>query len=262
MSTSEVSHRTTSPEPEPGPTDDPATDGGRTGGQLRAFARVVHPRQALVTALVVAALVALMGRPLREVLVSAAAVLVVQLALGVVNDVSDVEDDRRSGVGGKPVADGTVPVGNATYAVVALLLLAVPLSLQSGIVAGVFLLASVVVGFVHNRWLHRSALSWVGWSATFALLTFFVAYGGWGQETDGSAPVTTFVVLAAVLGALVHFLTTLPDLVADNAAGVRNLPLRIALRTGAPRLLVISGVLTLLVTVALVWTALTVGVAR
>lgn len=254
MSTSEVSHRTTSPEP--------ADDQGRTGGQLRAFARVGHPRQALATALVVATLVALMGRPLREVLVSAAAVLVVQLALGVVNDVSDIEDDRRSGVEGKPVADGTVPVGNATYAVVALLLLAVPLSLQSGIVAGVFLLASVVVGFVHNRWLHRSALSWVGWSATFALLTFFVAFGGWGQEADGSAPVTTFVVLAAALGALVHFLTTLPDLVADNAAGVRNLPLRVALKTGAPRLLVITGVLTLLVTIALVWTALTVGVAR
>ena len=258
MSTSEVSPRTTSPEPEPGPTDDE----GRTGGQLRGFARAVHPRQALATAVVVGALVALMGRPLREVLVSAAAVLVVQMALGIVNDVSDVADDRRSGVGGKPVADGTVPVGNATFAVLALLLLAVPLSLQSGVVAGVFLLASVVVGFVHDRWLHRSALSWVGWSATFALLTFFVAYGGWGQETDGSAPVTTFVVLAAVLGALVHFLTTLPDLVADNAAGVRNLPLRVALRTGAPRLLVVTAVLTLLVTVALVWTALTVGVAR
>ena len=258
MSTSEVTSRTTSPEPEPDPTDGT----GPRGGQLRALARVVHPRQALATAVVVGALVALMGRPLREVLVSAAAVLVAQLALGVVNDVSDVEDDRRSGVEGKPVADGTLPVGNATFAVAALLLLALPLSLQSGVVAGVFLLASIVVGFVHNRWLHRSVLSWVGWSVTFALLTCFVAYGGWGQDTDGSAPVTTFVVLAAVLGALVHFLTTLPDLVADNAAGVRNLPLRVALRTGAPRLLVISGVLTLLVTVALVWTALTVGVAR
>ena len=258
MSTSEVTSPTTSPEPDPAPADGQ----GRTGGQLRAFARVVHPRQAVVTALVVGGLVALMGRPLREVLVSAAAVLVVQLALGVVNDVSDVEDDRRSGVEGKPVADGTVPVGNATFAVAALLLLAIPLSLQSGIVAGVFLLASVAVGFVHDRWLHRGALSWVGWSATFALLTFFVAYGGWGQETEGSAPVTTVVVLAAVLGVLVHFLTTLPDLVADNAAGVRNLPLRVALRTGAPKLLVITGVLTLLVTGALVWTALTVGVAR
>ena len=137
-----------------------------------------------------------------------------------------------------------------------------PVHVEPQVLSLLILLASIVVGFVHDRWLHRSALSWVGWSATFALLTFFVAYGGWGQETDGSAPVTTFVVLAAVLGALVHFLTTLPDLVADNAAGVRNLPLRVALRTGAPRLLVVTGVLTLLVTGALVWTALTVGVAR
>ena len=47
-------------------------------------------------------------------------------------------------------------------------------------------------------------------------------------------------VLAALLGVGMHFLTALPDLVEDNETGVRHLPLRIALRTGAPRLLWIS----------------------
>ena len=155
-------------------------------GQLRSLARAVHPRQAVVMAVVVGALVGLMGRPVREVLVSAAAVLVAQLVMGLVNDVCDVEDDRRSGVEGKPVADGTVPVGNATFAVAVLLLLAIPLSLQNGTVAGLFLLATLLVGVVHNRWLHRPALSWVGWAATFVLLTFFVALGGWGRDADGS----------------------------------------------------------------------------
>jgi hypothetical protein len=49
-----------------------------------------------------------------------------------------------------------------------------------------------------------------------------------------------------VLGVCVHFLTTLPDLVDDNRSGVRNLPLRIALRTGAPRLLLATLVVSLL----------------
>jgi 4-hydroxybenzoate polyprenyltransferase len=233
----------------------------RAPGQFRSILRAVHPRQAVAFAVVVGALVALMGRPAREVLAAAAAVLVAQLVMGLVNDVFDIEDDRRSGAEGKPLAEGLVPPGNATFLIAALLLLVLPLSLQNGTAAGLVLLSTLVVGVVHNKWLHRTALSWVGWSATFALLTYFVTLGGWGREADGSAPLTGFVVLCAVLGVLVHFLTSLPDLVADNLAGVRHLPLRVALRTGAPRLLIITGVATVLVVGAIVYTALTSGIA-
>jgi 4-hydroxybenzoate polyprenyltransferase len=212
-------------------------------------------------ALVVGALVALMGRPAREVLSAAAAVLVAQLVMGLVNDVFDIEADRRSGVAGKPLAEGLVPPGNATFLIAALLLLVLPLSLQNGTAAGLFLLSTLVVGAVHNRWLHGTALSWVGWSATFALLTYFVTLGGWGREADGSAPYTSFVILCAVLGFCVHFLTSLPDLVSDTLSGVRHLPLRVALRTGAPRLFVFTLVATVVVVSALVYTALTSGIA-
>ena len=41
-------------------------------------------------------------------------------------------------------------------------------------------------------------------------------------------------VLAALLGIGIHSLTSLPDLVGDNHPGVSSLPLRVALRTGAP----------------------------
>jgi 4-hydroxybenzoate polyprenyltransferase len=163
------------------------------------------------------------------------------------------------GAKGKPIAEGIIPAGNASFAVAVLLLLVIPLSLQNGTEAGLYVLATLVVGFVHNRWLHTTPLSWVGWSATFALLTFFVTYGGWGREADGSAPLTTFVVLCALLGFCVHFLTSLPDLVVDNQAGTRHLPLRVALRTGAPRLMVIAGAATLLVLVAIVWTTAQAG---
>ena len=230
-------------------------------GQLRSLLRAAHPRQAVAFAVVIGALVALMGRPAREVLVGAAAMLVAQLIMGLVNDVSDVEIDRRSGASGKPLAEGIVPTGNATFAITALLLLVLPLSLQNGLAAGLFLLSTLVVGLVHNKWLHRTVWSWVGWSVTFGLLTYFVTLGGWGRAADGSAPFTGFVLWCAVLGFLVHFLTALPDLVIDNRSGVRHLPLRIALKTGAPRLYVATLVATVLVLGVIVYTALSTGIA-
>ncbi len=234
----------------------------RAPGQLRSLLRAVHPRQAVAFAVVVGALVALLGRPLREVLVSAAAVLVVQLALGLVNDLLDVKDDLAAQAPRKPIAEGILPPGNASFAIAVLLLFALPLSLQNGIEAGLFLLVTLGVGLVHNRFLHRSGFSWVGWSATFALLAYFVTLGGWGNEADGSEPFTSFVVLSGALGFLVHFLTSLPDLVIDNRSGVRNLPLRVALRTGAPRLMVLTLAATAIVLAALVYKALTIGIAR
>jgi hypothetical protein len=49
--------------------------------------------------------------------------------------------------------------------------------------------------------------------------------------------------------------------VSDNLSGVRHLPLRVALRTGAPRLFVLTLVATVVVVGALVYTALTSGIA-
>jgi 4-hydroxybenzoate polyprenyltransferase len=237
------------------------TSRSRSPGQLRSLLGAAHPRQAVAFAVVVGALVALMGRPLREVLVSAAAVLAVQLLLGLLNDVWDVEEDQATQAPGKPVAAGHLPRGNATYAATVLLLLSVPLALQNGLLAGALLLGTLAVGAAHDRWLHRGLLSWVGWAATFALLTGFVSYGGWGNEAEGSAPVVAFTALAALLGVLVHVATSLPDLVTDHRGAVRHLPLRIALRTGAPKLFFATVVGLVVVLGAMVYVALTDGIA-
>jgi 4-hydroxybenzoate polyprenyltransferase len=233
----------------------------REPGQLSSLLRAAHPRQAVALAAGVALLVVLMGRPMREVAISALAVLVTQMIAGLLNDVIDAGRDRAAETERKPIADGHLPAGNATFAITVLTLIAIPLSLQSGLEAGLFLLATPVVAFVHSRWLQRTVLSFVGWCTTFALLAYFVTWGGWANETEGSAPLTSFVVWSAALGLCVHFLTALPDLVVDNRSGKRHLPLRIALRTGAPVLLVVSGVVTIAVTGLLVHSALTAGIA-
>ena len=136
-------------------------------GQWRSVrCRAVHPRQALAFAVVVGAA----GRADRSAGArgrwsARATVLVAQLIMGLVNDLLDVDRDRMGGAKNKPIAEGIIPPGNASFAIAVLLLLAIPLSLQNGIEAGVYVLATLVVGYVHNRWLHTTPLSWVGWSA-------------------------------------------------------------------------------------------------
>ena len=230
--------------------------------QLPLLVRCAHPRLALLLAVAVGVLAYVDGRAPREAGVAAGAVLLVMLVNGLVNDVSDEQWDRRSEATGKPIAAGDVPRGNATFVALALLILAVPASLQNGTAAGLALLGLVVIGYVHNRVLHRTWLSWVGWAASFALLPAFLAYGGWGGGVHGSPPTWAVTGAAAALGFCLHFATTLPDLVVDNRAGVRNLPLRIALRTGATRLLVLTVVLSLAAVAGVVLAALGPGLRQ
>ena len=188
--------------------------------------------------------------------------LVVQAVLGILNDVGDRERDAASGATGNPVADGRIPAGNATFAAVCLTILAIPLSLQNGTAAGAALLLTLVSGFLYERALRRTVLSWLPWAVSFGLLPAFLSYGGWGGGVHGDPPTLAMSGLAALLGIGVHFLTSLPDLVADNKTGMRHLPLRIALKVGAPRLLVIAIAWTVLVVIGMVLAALSVGLRQ
>ena len=67
---------------------------------------------------------------------------------------------------------------------------------------------------------------------------------------------------AAAVGFCLHFVTTLGDLVDDNKSGARNLPLRLALRFGAPRLLVLTILLTMAAVAGLAFAGLTVGLRQ
>ena len=231
-------------------------------GQLRALLACTHPRQTLLMAvgIGVAALVA--GRPLRESLVAGAAVLVVQAVLGILNDAGDRERDVASGARGNPVAEDRIPSGNATFAATCLAILAIPLALQNGTVAGLALLLTLVSGFLYEKALRRTPLSWLPWAISFGLLPAFLSYGGWGGQADGDPPTVVMTVLAALLGVAVHVLLALPDLVDDNADGLRHLPLRLALRTGAPRLMVVTIVVTVFLAASIVVAGLTVGLRQ
>jgi len=224
--------------------------------------RTAHPRQALLTAVGVSVAAALAGRPLREIGLVLATVLVGQAVLGWHNDLVDRERDQRHDPAGKPIAGGLLDPGTAWFALVCGLLLVVPLSVSNGVTAGSAYLISLVVGLLGNVLLRRGLLSWLPWAVSYALYPAFLSYGGWDGSASGNPPEISMTALAALLGVGAHFLRALPGLVADHEDGWRSLPLRVALRTGATRLLIISLAWTALVVAGLLVTGDLVGLSQ
>jgi 4-hydroxybenzoate polyprenyltransferase len=224
--------------------------------------QAAHPRQALATAVGVAAVAALSGRATREVGVILAAVLVGQTILGWHNDIVDRERDARHHTPRKPIADGRLDPGTVWYAITIAVLLLVPLSISTGVIAGINYLIGVVIGLLANVGLRRGFFSWVPWALSFALYPAYLSYGGWGGQAEGPPPEPVMTLLFALLGIGVHFLRSIWGLVADNEDGWRSLPLRLGLRLGATRLLVLTSVYLVAVLVALAVAGSMVGLSR
>ncbi len=222
--------------------------------------RAAHPRQAVATAVVLAGAAAVAGRPLREVALVAATVLVGQCVLGWLDDLADRDRDERRQPA-KPLASGALDPGTAWFAVACGVLLVVPLAVANGRSAALAYLASLLVAAVGDRVLHATVISFVPWTVGFALYPAFLAYGGWGGVGTSTPPTAAMTALAAALGLTVHVLLALPGLVHDHEEGEKSLPLVLALRTGTPRLLVAASVATGLLAIAVLFTGQTVGLA-
>ena len=216
-----------------------------------------QPRHVVGTAVGLGAAAAVAGRPLREVALVVATVLVGQGIVGWADDLTDRRRDERHQPA-KPLVRGLDP-GTVWFALTCAVLLVVPLSVAHGRRAGLAYLAVVVVSAVGDRFLHARVLSFLPWMVSFGLYPAFLAYGGWNGVGTTTPPTVVMTALAAALGLGVHLLSALPGLVADHEEGERSLPMVLALRTGTPRLLLIACVYTALVVVAIFVAARTVG---
>ena len=234
----------------------------RNPGTAIALVLAAHPILSAVIAVGVALAAALSGRSSREVGLVFVTVLVGRATAGWLNDVADRERDLASDRLDKPVARGWVHPSTVTFTVACATCLLVPLSISNGTTAGVAFLLSVAAAWLYNTRIKLTAMSWVPWAVSFGLLPTFLSYGGWGGGYHGGPATAVMTLLAALLGIGVHFMTALPDLVGDNHNGVRSLPVRVALRIGAPRLLVVTSIYLALVLAGLVVAGLTVGLRR
>lgn len=227
-----------------------------------SLALAAHPLPAATMAVALTVAAALSGRSTGELALVAVTVLTGQLTVGWVNDLVDRHRDRQVGRQDKPVAMGWVEPGTVAFAAAVATLVVVPLSIANGTYAGLAHLGAVASAWLYNLWFKRTRLSWLPYAVSFGLLPAFLSYGGLGGGMHGAPPTIALTVLAALFGIGVHFLNALPDLVEDKETGVRHLPLRIALRTGAPRLLWVSVGYTVLVAAGLVVAAGTVGLRQ
>lgn len=231
----------------------------RNPGLVPSLVLCAHPVQGLLIAAGAAAAALVSGRDWREVGLVALAVFVGRVTYGWLNDVADRTRDAAVERQDKPLARGWLDRGTLTFSTAVAVCFLVPLSIANGTAAGLFHLGSVLVAWTYNTRIKATFLSWVPWAGSFALLVPFLSYGGWGGGMHGSAPQTAIVALAALLGVCVHVLDALPDLVEDHRNGVRSLPVRIALKTGARALLLTAVVVTAATLGGLVYAGLTVG---
>lgn len=220
--------------------------------------RAAHPRQALLTSAAVATAAAVAGRPLREVGLVAATVLVGQSVLGWADDLADRGRDQRHRPD-KPLSTGRLDPGTVWFALSCAVLLVVPLAVANGRSAGLAYLSLLVVSAAGDWVLHARPFSFLPWMVSFSFYPAFLAYGGWDGVGTSTPPTAALIGLAAALGLGVHVLVALPGLVHDHEAGERSLPLLLALRIGTPRLLVAAGVFTALVVVAILIAGRSVG---
>ncbi len=227
-----------------------------------ALLRAAHPRLAVISALGLAVAAALSGRSTAAVGAVMATALVGQALLGWHNDLVDRARDTAESRDDKPLARGDLDASTVWFWLAVGVLLVVPLAVFHGVWAGLSYLGAVLVGVIGNVLLRNGWLSWLPWAVSFALYPAFLAYGGWAGQGSDTPPEVLVTALAALLGVCVHVVVALPGLVGDNQAGRRHLPLRIALRTGAPRLLWGSLVATGLVVAALLAAGARVGLTQ
>jgi 4-hydroxybenzoate polyprenyltransferase len=227
-----------------------------------ALVRAAHPRLGLVTALGLAGAAALSGRSSQAVGMVLATALVGQAVLGWHNDLVDRARDASDEREDKPLVRGDLDPSTVWFWLAVAVMLVVPLAVFHGVWAGLAYLGYLLVGILGNVLLRGGWLSWLSWAGSYALLPASLAYGGFAGQGRETPPEVSVTVLAALLGVCVHVVVALPGLVADNQDGRRHLPLRIALRTGAPRLLWISLVATGLVLAGLLVAGARVGLAQ
>ncbi len=224
--------------------------------------RAAHPKQAVLTALALAAAALVAGRPGREAAVVLATVLVGQTILGWHNDLVDRNRDARHQASGKPIGEGKLDPGTVWFALACGVLVVVPLAIATGVTAGSCYLLSLAAGMLGNTVLRQGVLSWLPWGIAFALYPAYLSYGGWGGSAEGAAPEPAMTVLAGLLGVGVHFLRSIWGLVADNEDGWTYLPLKLGLRLGATKLLALSTTYVVLIVAAMGFVGSSVGLGQ
>ena len=156
------------------------------------------------------------------------ALLAGQLSIGWSNDARDAARDIVAGRLDKPVARGDLSTRGVWAAACAAAAAGLAMALLIGPATAGWYALGVVCGWSYNLALKSTPWSGVTYLVAFASLPAYAA----STLPGGPAPRLPVVVAAGLIGFGAHFANVLPDLTADEAAGVRGLPQRVAARWG------------------------------
>lgn len=195
--------------------------------RLAGLARACHPAPTAVVTFVITAFAWSVGWRFPGLLGILVAVLVGQLSIGWSNDAFDAELDAAAGRTSKPTVAGLVtPRLLWTCAVIALAVSAGTSWLVAGFAGGSFHVFSVLMAWLYNTVLSRTAWSWLPYALAFGAVPAFLTLG-----LDGSAPPAWMVIVFAIVGVSAHLANAVPDIDVDRATGVDGLAVRLGART-------------------------------
>ena len=242
------------PEPSPDPSLDPnAVPAARSldPGRLLAASRLVHPFPSILDAAVVALVAVVAGGTIPVAIALGLSMLLLQFAIGVVNDIVDAPRDAGRKAG-KPIPEGAVTLRTARVVAVVSAALGLALALVGG--PWLVLLAAVVlaIGLAYDLVAKGTTLSWLPFAVGIPLLPVF----GWFGAT-GTLPGVFLVLVpaAANAGTALAISNAIVDMERDEAAGVQS----IALALGADRASIVVLVLHGVVAVLALATAIVLG---
>ena len=177
------------------------------------------------------------------------AMLAGQLSVGWSNDAMDARRDAAAGRTDKPVATGAISVRAVWIAAFVALVAALAMALTISVATAVLLAVIVGAAWAYNLGLKSSPASGLMYILGFGPIPAYAASTLPGQPV----PIWYATAAAALVGLGGHFANVLPDLAADQAAGVKGLPQLVYARWGAGSVRVIALVLLLSASVLLLF---------
>ncbi len=224
--------------------------------RLQGFVRAAHPLPTIAVSVVITAFgwgLGWTGWPLVTVFV---AILIGQLSVGWSNDAFDASLDARVGRTSKPTVAQDVSARTLWIAAVTALAAASLLSWAvAGWLGGSFHVFAILMAWLYNIRLSRTAWSWLPYALAFGAMPAFLSFG-----LDDEPPTAWSVAVFAIVGVSAHLANALPDAESDATAGVGGLVVRL----GAPRSVLLcwlllalgSGILVAVSATASIWLAL------
>lgn len=183
-----------------------------------ALLKATHFPQALTMVLLTTIAAVICGLSDFRLLFVAIATAAGQASIGWVNDLVDLEADKKLDRRNKPTVRYSLKPENLRTPISIALIVMVPFSfLAAGWIGGLANILAVASAQIYNLYLSRTVWSWLPYAISFALLTVFIA------QSSSKWPSWQMICISACVGVIAHIFNALPDLEIDKQASLGGL---------------------------------------